>query len=294
MKSLFCFRTISLTTDLQDNQTFLTLCLLIMSLFHFSSFKGITVLKKIIIYILLNILAITHFSHLIAQDAVAQSKRRKASYHAFVSGKMDDWTHIIAEMEKCTSLSQGEKFELIRYYYGYSAYLIGMKQNKKAKSYVGKGDKLINEILKSEPNHATALAFKGSFLGFKVALNRWRIVTLGPESIRCINRAYKTDPHDIQAITDKANLLYFTPGLFGGNKKESFVFFEKSVAKMESGQKTKDSWFYLALLSLLAEHYEKEGFCDKALVTQQKLLSIEPNLKWLKEKILSKLEVEED
>ena len=251
-------------------------------------------MKKIIIYTLLNILAFTNCYYLIAQDATAQSIRRKASYNAFVSGKMDDWTHIIAEMEKCSNLSLNEKFELIRYYYGYSAYLIGIKENKKAKNYVGKGDKLINEILKSEPNNATALAFKGSFLGFKVVLNRWRIVTLGPESIRCINRAYKTDPHDIQAITDKANLLYFTPGLFGGNKKESFVFFEKSVAKMESSQKTEDSWFYLALLSLLAEHYEKEGFCEKALATQQKLLRIEPNLKWLKEKILSKLDVEEE
>ena len=102
------------------------------------------------------------------------------------------------------------------------------------------------------------------------------------------------DAHDIQAITDKANLLYFTPGLFGGNKKEAFFFFEKSVAKMESSQKTEESWFYLALLSLLAQHYEKEGFREKAQATQQKLLHIEPELKWLKEKILSKLDVEED
>ncbi len=251
-------------------------------------------MEKIVTYILINVIVIANFSFLAAQDDSAHMNRRKASYDAFIAGKMENWVPIIQEVEKIETPTRDETIELLRYYYGYSAYLIGMKNKKSAKVYVNKGDKLIKQLLKEEPNDATVMAFKGSFTGLKVVLNKFRIITLGPESIRCINRAYKTDPDDIQAITDKANLLYFTPGLFGGDKKESFIFFEKAIHKIETEQNTRHSWFYLALLSLLAEHYEKEGYHDKALATQQKILCIEPNLKWLKEKILSKLDEEED
>lgn len=245
-------------------------------------------------FFILFVLLITDCSHLSAQDGNAELNRRKVGYDAFVSGKLDRWTSIMAEMERLESPSQTETFELIRYYYGYAAYLIGIKEKKKAKIYVDKGDKIINQILKNEPGNATALAFKGSFTGLKVTLNKCRIITLGPESIRYINRAYKADPEDLQAITDKANLLYFTPGMFGGNKTEALTFFEKAIRKIENNQDTEDSWFYLALLSLLAEHYEKQGHSEKALATQKKLLRIEPELSWIKEKILSKLDEEED
>lgn len=250
-------------------------------------------MEKIVIYILINLIAVTNISFLAAQNDSSHLNRRKASYDAFITGKMENWVPIIQEVEGIESPTKDETIELLRYYYGYSAYLIGMKNKKGAKVYVNKGDKLIKQLLKEEPNNATIMAFKGSFTGLKVVLNKIRIITLGPESIRCINRAYKADPEDIQAITDKANLLYFTPGLFGGDKKESFVFFEKAINKIETEQNTEHSWFYLALLSLLAEHYEKEGYHDKALATQQKVLSIEPNLQWLKEKILSKLDEED-
>lgn len=251
-------------------------------------------MKRTASLLLLCILVITDGSHLSAQDETAMATRRKVGYDAFVSGKLDRWTAIMAEMECLESPSQAETFELIRYYYGYSAYLIGIKEKKKARTYVDKGDKIINQILKAEPGNATALAFKGSFTGLKVTLNKWRIITLGPESIRYINRAYKADPEDLQAITDKANLLYFTPGMFGGDKTEALAFFEKAIRKIENNRDTEDSWFYLALLSLLAEHYEKQGHHEKAVATQQKLLRIEPGLKWIKEKILSKLDEEED
>jgi len=228
---------------------------------------------------------------LAAQENITHT-HRKVCYHAFITGKMERWEPVIRELERMQLSAKHEKFELIRYYYGYAAYLLGMKDKKNAKVYVGKGDKLINSILEQEPSNATALAFKGSFTGFKVALNKWRIITLGPESIKYINRAYKADPNDIQAIIDKANLLYFTPKMFGGNKEESFVFFEKSIAKMEANQHTKGNWYYLALLSLLSEHYEKEGLNEKASALQRKLYNIEPDLKWIKEKILSKLDDE--
>lgn len=251
-------------------------------------------MEKFILYILINLIAVANYSSLLAQNDSSHLNRRKASYNAFVTGEMENWVPIIQEVECIENPTKDERIELIRYYYGYSAYLIGMKDKKRAKVYVNKGDKLIKQMLKEEPDNATVLAFKGSFTGLKVVLNKFKIITLGPESIRCINRAYKTDPNNIQAITDKANLLYFTPGLFGGDKDESFTFFEKAIHKIETEQNTQHSWFYLALLSLLAEHYEKEGHRDKALAVQQKIMNVEPNLKWLKEKILSKLDEEEE
>jgi len=243
------------------------------------------------VHIFFFFLIVLQASSVVAQNGDSgQASRRKASYDAFVQHDMDRWLLLMTMIENMESPTLDEQLELIRYYYGYSAYQIGMKKNKIAKVYVKKGDELISRLLKQHPENATILAFKGTFTGFKVVLNKIKIITMGPESIRYVNRAYKADPENLQAITDKANLLYFTPRIFGGNKKESLGLFEKAIAKIESNNDTKENWFYLSLLILLSAHYEKQDLPEKSLATQEKLFSIEPNLQWVKDEITSKMD----
>lgn len=237
--------------------------------------------------LLLTFLLITLPLLLEAQSINSQSTtHRKAIYDAYIAGQMDQWVPVMQEIENMPSLTTDKKLELINYYYGYAGYLIDQKENKTAGNYVKKGEKLIDEILKENPKNASALAYKGSFISFKMFMNRIKAVALGPESMRYINRAYKTDPQNIQAIVDKGNLLYYAPVMFGGDKEEGLTFFEKAITQMEATQgATVNNWFYLNLLTLLARHYEERKEYVKAGETYRKILRVEPNFTWVKNEL---------
>lgn len=213
------------------------------------------------------------------------NSRRKTIYDAYINGDIGGWMSVMNYLENLSAPSVDERLELLNYYYGYTGYLLGSDQEKTAKAYVERAGKIIDGILKENPQNATALAFKGSFISFKIAMNKLKAVTLGPESMKYINRAYKTDATDVQALTDKGNLLFYAPGLFGGNKKEALTYFERAIKRLEDTNDTANNWFYLNLMVLLTQHYEKMGQKEKAQALSAKIRRIEPDFDWMKQDI---------
>lgn len=213
-----------------------------------------------------------------------QNNHKKEIYQAYINGNMSDWQNTIEDMER-KELSESETFELLSYYYGYIGYLIGNKNSKLANSYIKKGETLIDGILKKNPSNATANAYKGSFTSFKIALKKMKAVTLGPKSMEYINKAYKLDSKNVQALADKGNMLYYAPGMFGGDKKEAIRYFEKAIKTIESNNDITDNWFYLNLLTLLAQYYNEMDRKQDALSTYEKILRIEPNFKWVRDEL---------
>ena len=114
--------------------------------------------------------------------------------------------------------------------------LLVPKKNESAEKYIVRGEKLIAEVLKKSPENATALAFKGSFIGFRIALSKFKALTLGVESNECIEKACNINPNNIQANVDKGNALYHTPKLFGGDKKEALKLFQQAARLLEKKQ----------------------------------------------------------
>ena len=106
---------------------------------------------------------------------------------------------------------------------------------------------------------------------------------MGKESISYINRAYKLDSQNVQAILDKGNLLYHMPGIFGGDKKEAVRLYEKAVLRMEKHQNLKQNWLYLNVLTTIARHYEEEKQWKKAVLIYEKILQQEPEFTWVKD-----------
>ncbi len=185
--------------------------------------------------------------------AMGQTTYREPIYLAYIQGDMSRWEAIIRLMEeRSDDITDEERKELVGYYYGYIGFLLGTDQKDKAQGYITKGEKHLNALLKSAPNDVTALAYKGSFIGFRIGTNKFKALTLGKESISYINRAYKLDSQNVQAILDKGNLLYHMPGMFGGDKKEAVRLYEKAVLRMEKHQNLKQNWLYLNVLSSIA------------------------------------------
>lgn len=215
----------------------------------------------------------------------AQTGYKPIIYKAYINGDMTKWASVIYTIEKENPTSVEKKTELISYYYGYIGFLLGTKKYETAQKYMTKGEKMIDELLKTNPKNATLYAFKGSFIGFRIGISHFKAITLGSESSANVNKAYQLDPQNVQAIVDKGNALYHTPKLFGGDKKESLKLFQKGARQLELNHQTKDNWFYLNVLTLLARNYESLEQYEQAKQTYEKILHFEPDYKWVKNEL---------
>lgn len=239
---------------------------------------------------LINTLIICCILFAFSIEASSQSQYKKAIYTAFIHRDMTKWENIIQTIESSNSINTiDQKLELISYYYGYVGYLVGKKQYSPAENLIEKGEKLIDQVLRVSPRNATAYSFKGSFLGFEIAANKYKAVFLGGESKSDINRAIRLDPENVQALIDKGNILYYAPRLFGGDKKEALVYFLNGAKIIEKNKDTDENWIYLNLLTIIASTYEKIGNLEEAKLIYQKILRIEPDLVWVKNDLYPKL-----
>ncbi|MCC8144334.1 MAG: hypothetical protein LIO97_10960 [Tannerellaceae bacterium] len=156
---------------------------------------------------------------------------------------------------------------------------------KEAREFIHKGDALADNLMAREPENALPYSYKGVFYGFKMGVNKWKAVKAGPESMRLINKAYKMDSVNVQVIADKANMLYYVPKLFGGNKEEALCLLEKAIRMLEISGNTTNNWFYLNLLTLYAQYCQEQGDIEKTLLTYTKIMKIEPGYTWVRDEL---------
>lgn len=216
----------------------------------------------------------------------SQTANQRIVYQAYINGDMTKWHAVIQNIEKNgETKTMNQKLELINYYYGYIGYLLGLKKNEIAEKYITKGDKLINEILGVDNQNATANAYKGSFIGFRIALSKFKAISLGPESMSFVNKAYEKDKNNVQAVVDKANIYFYTPSLFGGNKNEAIKLYKQGIGMIERSGNTEYNWFYISILTTLAKAYERINKPKEALIVYRKILKIEPEYSWVKNEL---------
>jgi len=221
-----------------------------------------------------------------SQTTWAQSANQKIIYKAYINSDMTSWANTIRSIETNTPpASIDQKLELINFYYGYVGYLIGQKKNELAKKEISVAQKIINDVLKSSPKNVSAMAFKGSFMGFEMSINKLKSISLGTESLSCINKAYEADPRNIQAVTDKANALFQAPALFGGDKKEAIKVYLKAINLIESSKSADQNWLYLHILITLGKAYEKQNNLSAAKMIYEKALHKEPAFRLVKENL---------
>jgi tetratricopeptide (TPR) repeat protein len=231
----------------------------------------------------INTLVISIILVAFSSNIYSQTTYSSSIYIAFIHRDMNRWENVIHTIELSKSVNTiNQKLEIINYYYGYIGYLIGKNEFDKAEKLITKGEKLINQVLHDSPKDATALSFKGSFMGFEIGTCKYKALFLGTESKNYINNALKIDPENVQALIDKGNILYYAPKLFGGDKKEALVYFLKGAKILEKNKETEQNWVYFNLLSIIASAYEKTDKLAEAKQIYEKILLNEPDLIWVK------------
>lgn len=220
----------------------------------------------------------------------SRSEYSERIYSAYITGDMNEWENVINEIEEQETLTIREKKELLEYYYGYVGFLLGEGKNSGAKKYITKADDLIYRLENSGSSDAMVLACKGIFLGYKMNLSRIKTPVLGPMCMKYINKAYETDPENIQAIADKGHMLYNAPSLFGGDKKEGIIYLERAVKKLEDTGTAKGNWMYLNILTGLAHYKNSMGDRQGAIDTYEKIIAFEPDYVWVRDELYPELQ----
>jgi len=232
---------------------------------------------------ILNRLIITISLFALSPEMFSESPYKKTIYNAFINREMYKWQYVILTIEtKNLPKTLDQKLELINYYYGYIGYLIKKKQFETAENYINKGEKLIDQLLKTSPKNATIYSYKGSFIGYRITISKFKAIYLVAESSANLNRAYELDPSNVQVNIDKGNIMFYAPPLLGGDKKEALKYYLKGAKLMETNRETDQNWAYLNVLTMIAKTYE---IIDQPLLAKQtyeKILKKEPDFYWVK------------
>lgn len=238
-------------------------------------------MKSVRYYLLLLLLLVTPSIH--ASD-------KEAIYHAFISGNMAEWKTILIDIESRRLTTNSAKLELVSYYYGYIGYNLGVKNKKEAQVYVDKMSVVLDELTKSKAKLADVYAFKAALVGFRIGLAPYKAPFIGKASSEHAAKALALDANNIQATIEKANILYYSPAAFGGDKAEAKKYYYKAVSLLKGNTSLLDhNWLYLSLLTKIGQTQEAEKDFKKATQTYEAILSREPNYSFVKNELLPNL-----
>lgn len=220
----------------------------------------------------------------------AQNTLRTEQYIAYILNDVSRWEKLTHNYEQKADLTKVDNLlALIGCYYGYTATLLEKKQMDKVKNSIEKAESYIAKVLTADPNNAVAIDYSGAFLSYTVSMNKMKAPTLGKQSRSLIDKAYSLDANNPQILMDKGNALFYPPKLFGGNKKEALVFYQKAISIIEQSKETTSNWIYLKLLLLQARVYEATDDPKTAKKFYENLLKIEPNFMVVKNKFYPEL-----
>lgn len=209
-------------------------------------------------------------------------------YESYVSGDMDAWKKIMADMETAWKSSRNVAllYDLAETQYGYIGYCISMKKKKESKEFLAKAERNTDLFLTIDNRNAGIYAMKGAFFGFRIFLEPLKAPKYGKESLEYNEKALELDPDNAHAWLEKANMEYYRPVVFGGSKIRAVPHYEKAVSLYEADQERSENyWMYLNALAALANAYSETGSLRQADLLYKRILRIEPGFKWIRDEV---------
>ena len=220
------------------------------------------------------------------QSGFSQSPYNDAIYKAYSRGKMDKWYELMHTCEENVDQNNlEEQLELLSYYYGYTAWLIGAKKNDTAEEYIEISEEIIDKLLEESPENATLMAYKGAYIAFTIGISNLKAIYLGPKSVKYINKSIELDPENIQGNIEKGNSMYYRPSVFGGDKNEAIEYYVKAVKSFEKQGLVVNNWMYINTMTALGQAYEATDQIQQAKLCYEKIIRIFPNFMWVEDEL---------
>jgi tetratricopeptide (TPR) repeat protein len=211
-------------------------------------------------------------------------------YHCYISSDMVEWQKVIVDLEKELDVTKSSdiEFQLLHAQYGFIGFLLGSKRTSMAEEYIPKADLHIASLLKTNPDWAEVIALEAAIIAYKISISPYKVVFLGPRSIRLLDNALELAPTNVYVLIEKGNYKHYAPSFVGGNPKEAIIFYQKAISNLNASNQTR-TWWYLNTLTQIALAAEKAKDYKLASKTYREILALEPNFKWVKDYLYPQL-----
>lgn len=214
-------------------------------------------------------------------------------YQGFISGDITMWEGGMAELESefgrlndpCTL------FALAEARYGYIGYKIGTGKRSEARSLLDVFESDIERLSVYKEYMAETEAFRIALMGYIMELNPARKVTLGPGTLRLMEKAMEEGPSNASVWTEKANCESYMPAFAGGSKSKAAGSFREALRLYEAGGSMSGcNWRYLNTMVSLGQLLEKMGDFVGAKEIYLKALTEEPGFRRVRDELLPEAE----
>lgn len=206
-------------------------------------------------------------------------------YQAYMERDMATWQHYIDEADWDT-LSAAERKRLLNYEYGFVAVAIDSKIPH-AEDYLTRFRNHVEEEFAAQHIcEAHYCMYMSSVHAYDFLLNRSRLFSSGLQSFKLVKKAAQLAPNDPYVLTLKANVDFYAPSAFGGDKEAALKMFTRAKEIFRQTIDYKHIWNYASLSLCIAQCYEKTGEREKAIEECRAILAEMPNFSYVRDEYL--------
>ena len=199
-------------------------------------------------------------------------------YETYAKGDISGWENEFRKLEKENPQNFSVLSDALIARYGFVGYLIGIKENGKARILLDETEKILEKLLRQNPGNARLLGVKAGLTGLRIGLSPMRAPFLGQRNADAYEEAIKNNPKEPMGWIEKGNSLFHRPAMFGGDKKEAEASFLKAL---EISEPKGCSWLHSFIQVRLYEAYKANGKASEAERIRQALQSKPGYFKWI-------------
>lgn len=210
-------------------------------------------------------------------------------YNAYLRRDMNAWKQYLDDTpwESC---SVAEKKRYLNYEYGFIAPAIDNKQPW-AEDYLKAFERHVEEMYKARHiPEAHYYMYMSSVCAYDFLLHTGHLFSSGLKAFKHVRKATELAPDDPFVLTLMANVEFYAPSGFGGNKKEALERFQKAQRLFETTMDYKHLWNYASMRLCIAQCYDKTGETEKAVAVCQDILASIPDFEYVRDEYLPDLQ----
>jgi tetratricopeptide (TPR) repeat protein len=214
-------------------------------------------------------------------------------YRGYISGDMEMYKKGMAEMREAyiKTAQPCLLFTLTEARYGYIGYLLGKNKKDEARPLIDSLETDIGRLAVLPEYKAETEAFRVALLGFRIGLNPAKAVTLGPKTLKQLEKAIATGSNSPSVWIEKANSESYMPAFAGGSKEKAAESFREALRLYEADPALSAyNWRYLNTIVLLGQTLEKLDDYKGARQAYLKALEREPDFRWVRDELLPAVE----
>lgn len=186
-------------------------------------------------------------------------------------------------------LDTQERKRLVNYEYGFVATAID-EHDPQAEYFLKRFRTHVEQMYDSRLiSEAHYCMYMSSVNAYDFMLNKSRLFSSGLESFKLVKKAAKLAPNDPFVLTLKANVDFYAPSAFGGDKEAALEMFVRAEQLFRQRGNYQYLWNYASLRMCIAQCYDKIGNRQKAIEVCQSILREIPDFTYIRDEYLPDL-----